>query len=429
VARRLAWLSAALLLTGTCIVVGAGPAASAAALFKPPPAPLHSVVGGFSVNGSRFSLAFADGSIRPGPFGDAFSLRLPIRINGAAAVPGGGGYWEVGADGNVYSYGNAGHLGGAGGVPLNEPMFAIAPTPTGLGYWLVSRDGGVFTFGDAVFHGSAASLPLQQPIMGITTSPTGSGYRMVARDGGVFSFGKIAFAGSLPGRHIHVTDVVGMASTPSGNGYWIARSNGQVYAFGDAAPLGNGTASSCDRFTAIVGNPVAPGYRLVRASGRSAGFGAAPGGDALMGTAATCGHATARIELSSSTIVAGSSATGYLVVDNETGHPLTLRTGGQCRPKWAVTLGNDQTPNGPVFTTECVRQPLVFPIGASQHSFTFRATCVNSAGPCTEPQLALAPGEYSATFFDTGGAFPAVAPVPVTVVPPEASARRTSAAE
>ena len=81
----------------------------------------------------------------------------------------------------------------------------------------------------------------------------------MSRDGGVFSFGKIAYAGSLPGRHVHVTDVIGVASTPSGNGYWIARSGGQVYAFGDAKPLGNGTASSCDRFTAIVANPAGAG--------------------------------------------------------------------------------------------------------------------------------------------------------------------------
>ena len=43
-------------------------------------------------------------------------------------------------------------------------------------------------------------------------------------------------------------------------------------------PLGNGTASSCDRFTAIIANPAAQGYRLVKDSGRSVGFGDAPGG-------------------------------------------------------------------------------------------------------------------------------------------------------
>ena len=149
--------------------------------------------------------------------------------------------------------------------------------------------------------------------MGITTSPTGSGYRLVGRDGGIFSYGKIAFAGSLPGRHVHVADVIGMASTPSGNGYWIARSNGQVYAFGDAPTLGNGTASACDRFTAIIGNPVAPGYRLVKDSGRSVGFGAAPGGDAPSACRDSCGRSDrAGSSCPSTTIVAGRRLTGYL---------------------------------------------------------------------------------------------------------------------
>ena len=144
------------------------------------PAPPHTAVGGFSVNGAGFSLVYADGSVRPGPYGDTFDLDLPLRITAAAVLPGGGGYWEVAADGNVFNFGTAPALGGTGGVPLNKPVFAIAPTPTGKGYFLTTHDGGVFAFGDALFHGSAASLPLKQPIMGITTSPTGHGYRLVA---------------------------------------------------------------------------------------------------------------------------------------------------------------------------------------------------------------------------------------------------------
>jgi hypothetical protein len=408
--RGVGRLAGAVLLVSGCVVLGAGPLPAGVL-----PAPPHAAVGGFSVNGAGFSLVFADGSVRPGPFGDVFSQRLPIRITAAAAVPGGGGYWEVAADGNVYSYGNAAAYGGTGGVPLNRPIFAIAPTASGKGYLLVSRDGGVFTFGDAVYHGSTAGLSLKQPIMGVTTSPTSSGYRLVSRDGGVFSFGKIAYAGSLPGRHVHVTDVIGVASTPSGNGYWIARSGGQVSAFGDAEKLGNGTASSCDRFTAIVANPTAQGYRLVKASGRSVGFGDAPGGVAPAGTQSTCGHATARIELPSSTIAGGTSTTGYFVVDNETGHPLSLRTAGKCKAKWAVTLGNDAIPNVPLFTPGCTRQPLVFPVGPSQRSFTLRAGCVVATDQCPAPRLALPAGQYSARFFGTGGSFPPVAPVPVTV--------------
>jgi hypothetical protein len=319
----------------------------------------------------------------------------------------------------VFSYGNASALGGTGGILLNKPVFAIAPTTTGKGYFLVTRDGGVFAFGDALFHGSAASLPLRQPVMGISTSPTDHGYRLVSRDGGIFSFGKIAYAGSLPGRHIRVGDVIGMASTPSGNGYWIARSNGRVYAFGDAQPLGNGTASSCDRFTAIIGNPVAPGYRLVKDSGRSVGFGSAPGGDQPVGPQRQCGHVTAHIELPATTVYGGAVLTGSLVVDNETGHAFRLRSHG-CKPKWAVTIANDEIPNPPLFTTECGLRPFVVATGESQRSFTVRASCVDSLGPCTGSQRALPAGQYEARFvpFGLGGAFPPVASVPITVVTP-----------
>jgi len=52
----------------------------------------------------------------------------------------------------------------SGGSPLpnddpnransNAPIVGMAATPTGKGYWLVGADGGVFTFGDAVFFGN-----------------------------------------------------------------------------------------------------------------------------------------------------------------------------------------------------------------------------------------------------------------------------------
>jgi hypothetical protein len=411
VRHRLVWVAAAAMLSGGTVAA----AVSAAPL---PVAP-HSVVGGFAANGAGFSVVFADGSVRPDPFGDAFSLRLPVRITGAAAVAGGGGYWEVGADGNVFSYGTAGAFGGTGGLPLNQPIFAIASTVTGKGYWLFSRDGGVFTFGDAHFYGSAASLAVRQPIMGVTTSPTGTGYRLVSRDGGVFTFGHSSYAGSLPGLHVHVADVIGVASTPSGNGYWIARSGGHVYPFGDAETLGNGTASSCDRFTAIIANPDAQGYRLVKASGRSVGFGAVPGGDTPTGTQSTCGQVSARIEFPSTSIVSGTATVGYLVVDNETGVPLRLRTAGTCAPKWTVTLGDVQIPNVPQFAATCPSGPLVFPVGETQLSFTLRAVCVDATGPCPGPSpFALPPGQYSARVYHSGGAFPAVASVTMDVVAP-----------
>ncbi|MDA8270436.1 MAG: hypothetical protein M0Z39_03375, partial [Actinomycetota bacterium] len=68
--------------------------------------------------------------------------------------PDGHGYWLVGADGGVFTFGDAGFYGSMAQVRLAAQIVGIAPTPDGHGYWLVGADGGVFTFGDAGFYGS-----------------------------------------------------------------------------------------------------------------------------------------------------------------------------------------------------------------------------------------------------------------------------------
>jgi hypothetical protein len=65
----------------------------------------------------------------------------------------------------------------------------IVATPDGEGYWLVGADGGVLSYGDARFYGSAAALHLAKPIVGIVATPDGEGYWLVGADGGVLSFG------------------------------------------------------------------------------------------------------------------------------------------------------------------------------------------------------------------------------------------------
>ena len=410
-------VAAALFLGASVIgagLVGAGLAgdafaARASATAAPPP---HEAVAGFAApDGDGFSLVFADGSVRPRPFGDAFALHLGDRVTGGSAVPTGDGYWVVDAAGNVFAYGTATALGGTGGYGINRPILGMASTPTGRGYWLTARDGGVFTFGDAVFHGSAAKSPLEQPIVGIAVSPIGKGYRLVARDGGVFTFGKVPFRGSLPSRHVKAKDVVGMATTPTGNGYWIVRSDGRVYAFGDAQPFGGVRPSSCDRIAGIIANPVAQGYRLVTESGRTIARGDAPGGDQPTGVRRSCGNATLRIELPRTSMLPGSSMIGHLVLDNETGGPLHLHTAGHCVPRWSVSLGNAQIPNSVVFPQACRKGVLTLPEGEHQLTFTIRARYLGTSTP-------LPPGDYFATFERSGGRFPAVAAVPVAVAAP-----------
>jgi hypothetical protein len=140
------------------------------------------------------------------------------------------GYWEVGADGGIYSFGTAHFYGSMGGTPLNAPIVGIASTPDGQGYWLVARDGGVFGFGDAFFYGSMGGTPLNAPIVGIASTPDGHGYWLVARDGGVFAFGDAPFYGSMGGRPLN-RPIVGIAADPTTGGYWEVASDGGTFAF------------------------------------------------------------------------------------------------------------------------------------------------------------------------------------------------------
>jgi hypothetical protein len=41
-----------------------------------------------------------------------------------------------------------------GGRTLHRPVVGITSTPDGKGYWEVAADGGIFSFGDASFHGT-----------------------------------------------------------------------------------------------------------------------------------------------------------------------------------------------------------------------------------------------------------------------------------
>ena len=120
------------------------------------------------------------------------------------------GYWLVGTDGGIFSFGAAAFHGSMGGIPLQRPVVGIVPTSGGRGYWLVASDGGVFAFGDAGYYGSipglgihpaGSGLPnsLNKPIVGIVSSYDGRGYFMVASDGGVFAFRRRGVRWILPG--------------------------------------------------------------------------------------------------------------------------------------------------------------------------------------------------------------------------------------
>ena len=91
-------------------------------------------------------------------------------IEDLAATPSGNGYWLVGSDGGVFTYGDAGFFGSMGGQAMNRPVVDIVATASGQGYWLIGADGGVFAFGDAAppAGNSLPTAPLNAPIVAAT---------------------------------------------------------------------------------------------------------------------------------------------------------------------------------------------------------------------------------------------------------------------
>ncbi len=193
------------------------------------------------------------------------------------------GYWLVGTDGGIFSFGNAGFLGSTGALTLNQPIVGMAATPDGRGYWMVASDGGIFAFGDAAFYGSMGGKPLNQPIVGMAATHTGRGYWLVASDGGIFAFGDAVFYGSMGATHLN-KPIVGIAPTPDGRGYWMSASDGGIFSFGDAGFYGStGAIKLSKRIQAMSPTPDGRGYWLVAGDGGVFAFGDA----GFFGSAAT----------------------------------------------------------------------------------------------------------------------------------------------
>ena len=174
--------------------------------------------------GNDHYLSYLDGA-------QYYSLNAPIV--GMAAAPDGGGYWMVGADGGVFSGGDAQFFGSTGNLHLNKPVVGMTATPDGRGYWFVATDGGIFAYGDARFYGSTGNLHLNKPVVGMTATPDGRGYWLVASDGGIFAYGDARFYGSTGNIRLN-KPIVGMTATPDGQGYWFVATDGGIFAYGDA---------------------------------------------------------------------------------------------------------------------------------------------------------------------------------------------------
>ncbi len=208
-------------------------------------------------------------------------------------VPPPHGYWLVGSDGGIFTFGLAGFYGSTGSLRLQRPVVGIVPTSNHGGYWLDASDGGVFAFGNAGFYGSipggglhpaGSGLPnsLNAPIVGMVPSADSGGYFMVASDGGVFAFGDAKFAGSCYSIGGCAGAAVAVMPDASGFGYWVVTRTGDVYTFGDA-PYYGGPGNVGAPVTSAVRTPDGRGYWILTANGTVYNYGDAhnygsPGG-------------------------------------------------------------------------------------------------------------------------------------------------------
>ena len=217
-------------------------------------------------------------------------------------VPSPHGYWLVGSDGGIFTFGSNQFYGSTGSLKLQRPVVGIVPTADRGGYWLDASDGGVFSFGDTQFYGSIPGLglhpagsgqpnSLNAPIVGMVPSRDDGGYFMVGSDGGVFAFGDAHFAGSCPGIAGGCAGAaVAVMPDHSGNGYWLVTSTGNIYTFGDAPYFG---APGHGTVTSAVASPDGLGYLIVLSDGEvfhygdAANDGAPPAGDFSVFDAAT----------------------------------------------------------------------------------------------------------------------------------------------
>ncbi len=234
---------------------------------------------GTSVNCSSdpgYRMVAADGgmfSFCQAFLGSMGGQHLNAPMVGMAETPGGGGYWEVGSDGGIFSYGNATFHGSTGSLKLNAPIVGMAATPDGGGYWLVASDGGIFDYGDAGFYGSTGSIHLNNPIVAMAATPDGHGYWLVASDGGIFNYGDAGFYGSRGGQPLN-EPIVGMAADATGLGYWLVASDGGIFNYGDASFLGSRGGQPLNKpIVAMMSTFDGAGYWLTASDGGIFGYG------------------------------------------------------------------------------------------------------------------------------------------------------------
>ena len=246
------------------------------------------------------------------------------------------GYYLVGSDGGIFTFGGAQFYGSTGSLKLQRPVVGITATVNEGGYWLVASDGGIFSFGDAGFYGSipglglapagtseaSTSMPpssawchpstvaatswslLTEGSSHSVTPPSRARVRGLAGVGGgrsrrsrcqrsgllarhatgnIYTFGNATYFGA-PGPQS--SPVTSMVRTTDGLGYWVLLANGSVYAYGDAVDRGSplGSVAAPNSASAIFTTSDGGGYWVASANGEVFTYGDAPYDGGMSGT-------------------------------------------------------------------------------------------------------------------------------------------------
>ena len=144
----------------------------------------------------------------------------------------GSGYWILMANGDVYSFGDAGRASSPAKAGIAGAARKMAARPQGDGYWIVMADNNVRAFGAAPKLGAPTGAG---NLVDIWPTPSGKGYWVLTATGTVAPFGDAVDRGDLKrSKFKWAKPVAHLVGTPSGNGYIIANTEGAIRAFGDA---------------------------------------------------------------------------------------------------------------------------------------------------------------------------------------------------
>jgi hypothetical protein len=178
----------------------------------------------------------------------------------------GQGYWVVDSAGRVSTHGDAFALGNVepGRLVAGETVTSLSATPSGRGYWIFTTKGRTLAFGDARHFGDLAAQKLNGPVLDSIPTPSGQGYYMVASDGGIFAFGDARFFGSMGGKTLNAP-VQSLVPDVDGVGYWLVAADGGVFSF-DAPFRGSLGGTKLNKpITGMV--PFGNGYLMVGQDG------------------------------------------------------------------------------------------------------------------------------------------------------------------